>query len=119
MSVLVKDFAYGFRLLIKNRRFAIAALLTLAIGIGANVAIFSVLNGVLLRPVPYTAPDRLMILREAFLPKYPEFNVAPGDYFDWRDQSTAFEAIEAWRNTSFNVTGVGDPERVRAARVTA
>ena len=94
------------------------AVLTLALGIGANTAIFSIVNAVLLRPFPYQAPERLMIVQErisagGFSPSYPNF-------VDWRAQNTAFESIAAVRgNESFNFTGAGEPERLQGRLVSA
>src|SRR4029453_8301674 len=99
--------------------FTLIAVLTLALGIGANTAIFSIVNAVLLRPFPYQAPERLVVLLEhlsvtgGFSPSYPNF-------VDWRAQNTVFEAISAvQQNESFNFTGAGEPERLQGRRVSA
>src|SRR5262245_43693792 len=109
LETLRQDLRYGARMLLKKPGFNVIAALTLARGIGANTAIFSVVNAVLLRPFPYQAPERLVILHERFnaggvqSPSYPNF-------VDWRAQNTAFEAISAVRgNESFNFTGAGEP----------
>src|SRR5438132_13769744 len=111
MGTLFQDIRFASRMLLKQPGFTVIAVLTLALGIGANTAIFSVVNAVLLRPFPYQAPERLVILLErvsaggGFSPSYPNFA-------DWRAQNTAFAAMAAVRqNESFNFTGAGEPGR--------
>ena len=113
------DLRFAWRSLVKNRGFATIALLTLAIGIGSATAIFSVLNAVILRPLPYADPDRLVIIRDSFIPKLPEFSVSPGRFLEWQTRTRAFDGLAATQTTSVNLTGSGDPERLRAALVTA
>ncbi|MCW5970984.1 MAG: ABC transporter permease [Blastocatellales bacterium] len=115
---LLQDLDYGRRMLVRNPGFTIVAVLTLALGIGANTAIFSVVNGVLLRPLPYADADRLMMIRETMLPKFPEFSVSPGNFLDWQKQNTVFEQMAAYRGQAYILTNAGEPERLRAARVT-
>jgi putative ABC transport system permease protein len=116
---MFQDLRYGVRMLRKNPGFTAIAVLTLALGIGANTAIFSVVNAVLLRPFPYKAPERLVTVQErvaggaGFSPSYPNFA-------DWRIQNTAFDSIAAVRsNESFNFTGAGEPERLQGRIVSA
>jgi putative ABC transport system permease protein len=115
---LWQDLRFGARMLVKQPGFSLIAVLTLALGIGANTAIFSVVNAVLLRPFPYQAPERLVIIQEresggGFSPSYPNF-------VDWRAQNTAFTSIAAVRqNESFNLTGAGEPERLQGQLVSA
>ena len=115
---ILQDLRYGVRMLFKQPGFTLIALLTLSLGIGANTAIFSIVNAVLLRPFPYEAPERLVILLEhygvgGFSPSYPNFA-------DWRVQSTLFDSIVAVRsNESFNFTGSGEPERLQGRLVSA
>jgi predicted permease len=116
---LWQDLRFGARMLLKQPGFTLIAVVTLALGIGANTAIFSIVNAVLLRPFPYNAPERLVILRErvsvegGFSPSYPNF-------VDWRAQNTVFDAISAVRqNESFNFTGAGEPERIQGRLVSA
>jgi putative ABC transport system permease protein len=117
---LWQDLRFGARMLLKQPGFSLIAVLTLALGIGANTAIFSIVNAVLLRPFPYQAPERLVMLREhvsgggaGFSPSYPNFA-------DWRTQNTVFASIAAVRqNESFNLTGAGEPERLQGRLVSA
>ena len=118
METFIQDIRFGTRMLAKKPMFSIIAVITLALGIGANTAIFSVVNGVLLRPLPFKEPDRLMMIRETKLPQFPEFSVAPGNFLDWKKQNTVFERLVAYKGSSLNLIGTGDPERLRALNVT-
>jgi putative ABC transport system permease protein len=109
---------YGARMLLKKPGFTLIAVITLALGIGANAAIFSVVNAVLLRPLPFKDPDRLMLIRETKIPQFPEFSVSPGNFLDWRNQNTVFERLVAFNGVSFNMVGTGDPEQIRGMKVT-
>jgi len=107
-------------MLLRNPGVTIIAVVALALGIGANTAIFSVVNSVLLRSLPYTNPARLMMVRETKFPQFPEFSISPGNFLDWQKQNTSFETLAAINSTSFNlVTNDAEPERLRGARVTA
>ncbi|MEK6321100.1 MAG: ABC transporter permease [Acidobacteriota bacterium] len=120
MNTLLQDLRYGIRMLLKNPGFAVVAVIALALGIGANAAIFSVVNTVLLRPIPYEDPDRLMVLRENQPPKFPEFAISPGNFLDWQKQNTVFERVAAINSAAFILAGEGaEPERLRGARVSA
>src|SRR2546430_2653572 len=116
---MIHDLRYAVRGLLKKPLFAVLTVLTLALGIGANVAIFSVVNGVLLRPLPYPHPERLMMVwiynpRQGF-----DKDVAPYLTFaDWRAQSRSFEQLAAYSGASVSLTGAGDPAQLRGARVT-
>jgi len=116
------DIRYAFRTLMREPGFAAMAILSLAIGIGANTAIFSVVNGVLLRPLPYREPDRLVAIREV-IPKlahlYPSLPVNLNHYFEWRKRCRALESIAAVRTAEFNLTGDGEPELLNGAQVSA
>jgi putative ABC transport system permease protein len=118
METLLNDIRFGVRMLVRNPGFTLVSVIALALGIGANVAIFSVVNGVLLRPLPFKEPDRLMMIRETKLPVFPEFSVAPGNFLDWKKQNTVFERLVAFRGSGFNLIGTGDPERLRGMSVT-
>jgi putative ABC transport system permease protein len=119
MDTLIRDIRYGSRMLIKNPGFTLVAVFALALGIGANTAIFSVVNSVLLRPLPYADPDRLVQLREVKLPQHPDFSVTPGTFIEWQKRSTTFEYVAAYFTTNVNLVSSGEPERLRAARVSA
>jgi putative ABC transport system permease protein len=118
ISDLWQDLRFGARMLLKQPGFTLIAVVTLALGIGANTAIFSIVNAALLRPFPYKEPERLVILLEhygvgGFSPSYPNFA-------DWRTQNTVLAAIAAVRqNESFNLTGTSEPERLQGRRVSA
>ncbi len=115
---MFSDLRFALRQLYKQPGFTAVAVLTLALGIGACTAIFSVVNAVLLRPIDYPDSQRLMVLRETNLPQFPEFSIAPANYRDWQQQADAFAQLYAIRNASYNLTGDGDPVRLIAARVT-
>jgi len=119
MDAILKDIRYGLRGLLKNPGFTLVAVLTLALGIGANAAIFSVVNAVLLKPLKFQDPDRLVIIwEEATFAGFPTNTPAPGNYVDWKAQNQSFEDMAATAESSFNLTGDGEPERVAAERVT-
>jgi putative ABC transport system permease protein len=109
----------ALRQLIKNPAFSAVAVMTLALGIGANTAIFSIVNAVLLRPLPYPDADRIMVLNESSGPGQ-DYSVALPDYFDWRNDNTVFEHLAATHKESRNLSGIPgrDPERVSCASVT-
>ncbi len=115
----MNDIRFAFRQLRKSPAFTIVAVLTLALGIGANTAIFSVIHAVLLRPLPYPEPERIMALHEAISAQ--EFSVAFPDYLDWRRDNTVFEHLAVSRADSRNLSGLPgrDTERISAAYVTA
>jgi len=107
------------RRLARAPMFTVITLITLAIGIGANTAIFSVLNGVLLKPLPYPDSDRLVAVWETSrLPGLPVINASPSTYFTFREEGRTFEDIGVWRNDSVNITGAGEPEQIDALDVT-
>jgi putative ABC transport system permease protein len=117
MRTLMQDLRYAVRMLRKNPGFTAIAVLTLALGIGANTAIFSVVNGVLLRPLPFHDPSRLVLIAEKS--PFPVISTSFENYEDWRDQSRSFEAMEATRASSITLTGTGEPERLNARMATA
>ena len=108
MSALIQDLRYGLRLLAKNPGFSAVAVVALALGIGANTAIFSVVNGVLLRPLPYGDPDRLMHVSETS-PEFATMSVAYPNFVDWKDQSRSFAGLAAYRWEDCDLTEAGSP----------
>jgi putative ABC transport system permease protein len=116
METLWQDLRYGTRLLLKHPGFTLVAVLTLSLGIGANTAIFSIVNAVLLRPFPFPQPDRLIVIGEGFAGgpvSYPNFA-------DWKDDPSLFASTSAVRgNESFNFTGAAEPERLQGRLVSA
>jgi putative ABC transport system permease protein len=116
---MLNDFRYALRQLIKAPSFTFVAILTLALGIGACTAIFSVVNTVLLRPLDYPDPSRLVIIRETQLPKFPEFSVSPPNFIDWQKQAKSYEHLAAAAGASLNLTGEGEPQRLIGVKVTA
>src|SRR6476620_1394152 len=118
MTSLAQDLRYGVRMLARNPSFTAIAVLTLGLGIGATTAIFSVVNSILLRPLPYQDPGRLVSFSETKLPQFPQFSIASGNFLDWRNQQTTLSGLEAFQNTAFNLTGREEPERLRGARIT-
>jgi predicted permease len=117
----LQDVRYGLRMLAKNPGFTAVALATLALGIGANTAVFSLLDTILLRPLPYRAPEKLVVVSET-VPQMggdTEIGVAAGEYLDYRDRNRSFVQTAAYEAAGFNLTGEGTPLRVNAAAVTA
>jgi putative ABC transport system permease protein len=120
METLLKDFRYGIRSLLKRPGFTAVAVITLALGIGANTAIFSLVNAVLLRSLPFADPDRLvMIWEDASFAGFPRNTPAPANYADWKSQNQVFTALAAQDIRSFNLTGDGEPEKIEAFGITA
>ena len=118
MNSLLQDLRYGFRMLLKNPGVSLVAIITLALGIGANTAIFSVVNAVLLRPLTYKDPDRLVSLWEK-VPERGRWRAAPANFFDWKKQNTLFEDIAAYGGSTMSLTGDGEPEQLSGTRVSA
>ena len=120
MQTFLQDIRYGLRGLWKRPGFTAVALITLALGIGANAAIFSVVNAVLLRPLQFRDPERLVILWEDIsFAGFPRNTPAPANYVDWRNQLQSYEDVAASAESSLNLTGDGEPERVTSRQVTA
>src|SRR5205807_1047530 len=121
MQPLWQDLRYGVRMLLKKPGFTIIVMLTLSLGIGANTAIFSVINAVLLRPLPYAEPDRLVTLWERNPRRHIEQErVSPPNFAEWREQSHVFEQIAYWSGLGdFNVVNADGVEKARCAYVSA
>jgi putative ABC transport system permease protein len=123
MRNLFSDLRLGLRILFRNPGFSATAILLLALGIGANTAIFSVVNAVLLRPLPYQDPSRLMQIWHVppakSFPGLTLFSVSPANYLDWRSQNHSFEEMAAYGGARFNVGGKEQPESMQAATVAA
>jgi len=121
MGTLVHDLRYSLRVLLKSPGFAAVAVTVLALGIGANTAIFSVVNAVLLRPLPYQDPGRLVqvwhVPPAKSFPGMTQFPVSAANYLDWRDQNQVFEQLAIYSSADLNLTGKGKPESVTSAVV--
>ena len=118
MNPLFQDLHYGVRMLLKHPGVTAIAVLTLALGIGANTAIFSVVNAVLLNPLPYKEPDRLVSLWEN-VPTHGRWRASPANFFDWKNQNTVFEDVAAFSASSMTLTGDGEPEQLNGTRVSS
>jgi predicted permease len=118
METLWQDLRYSLRVLGKNPGFAAIAILTLALGIGANTALFSVVNGVLLRPLPYPQPDRIVAISEKTA-NFERSSISYPNFLDWQRANSTFSSIAAYRSDDFSVTGRGEAERVRIGMVSA
>jgi putative ABC transport system permease protein len=118
---LLSDFRYGTRMMKKAKLFAVIAVLTLAIGIGANTAIFSVIYGVLLRPLPFNEPDRLVQIwhtpPQSSFPGMKAFSVSAANYLDWKAESKSFEKMAITSFSRLNLSGNGEPQPLRGRRV--
>ena len=118
MNTLLQDIRYAFRVLAKSPGFTAVAVLTLALGIGANTAIFTVVNAVLLRPLPFHDPAKLCLVTES-LPSFPSLGPSYQNYMDFRDQAKSLEGLAAVHVDSMNMTGNGDPQRLKVEMATA
>lgn len=120
MKSLAQDLRYAVRLLLKSPGFTLLAAITLALGIGANAAIFSVVNSVLLRPLPYQSPDRLMFVYSQFPSmNFDRFWVDPMEYWEYREKNRSFEKLGAYVTGAVNVSGGEEPVRADAALASA
>src|ERR1043165_1159969 len=118
MNTLWEDIKYGVRMLVKNPGVTIIVIVALALGIGANSAIFSVVNAVLLRPLPYDQADRLVFLNEKS-PVLDEMSISYPNFTDWRAQNQTFEKMGVYNRASYNLTGAGEAERIITAQMSA
>jgi predicted permease len=118
VGALIQDLHYALRMLRKSPGFTATVVLTLALGIGVNTAVFSIVNGVLLNPLPYPQPDRLVTLHES-KPNFDAGSISFPNFRDWRDQNTTFSAVAVTRSYAFSMTGIGKAEQVRGAFISA
>src|SRR6476646_5902615 len=117
-STLWQDIRYGVRMLWKNPGITIIVIIALALGIGANTAIFSVVNAVLIRPLPYQESERLVFLNEKS-PVLDEMSNSYPNFLDWRTQNQTFEKMGVYNRASYNLTGAGEAERIITGQVSA
>ncbi len=121
METLFHDLRHAFRALRNNPGFAAVAILTLGLGIGANTALFSVVENVLLRPLPYRDPAALVQIWNSYLPAFPQTPMSPGDFQDFQRQAKSFSQMAAYVDVprGFNLTGDGQAERLEARLATS
>src|SRR4029453_12504317 len=116
VDALLQDVRYALRSLARAPGFTAVVVVTLALGIGANTAIFSILNAVLLRPLPFPEPDRIVRLfhvpPQATFPRMPRFSLSPANFFDWQQGARAFEGMAMYRGRAFTLTGEGEPRAI-------
>src|SRR5438270_13660745 len=114
IMTFLNDLRYGLRMLRKSPAFTAIAVLTLALGIGANTAMFSIVYGVLLRALPFPEPDRVVHLYTKS-PQWEHQSISFPNYLDWQRRSQSFSQMAAYRSDDLNLTGTGEPTRVHAA----
>src|SRR5581483_8892343 len=123
MRTLIADLRYALRTTLRTPSFAAAVVAVLALGIGANTAIFGIVNAVLLRPLPYEEPDRLVrifhVPPQAAFPGMRRFSVSPANFYDWKQQARLFDGMAIYTLRQFTLTGMGAPESVLAGGVGA
>src|SRR5215475_11327848 len=118
MNQVWRDLRYGARMLIKQPAFTLIAVLTLALGIGANTAIFSLVNAVLVEPLPFDHPERLVSLWD-IQPDMPQASVSYPSYLAWKDQKDLFDDVAAYFDTGIAMTGRGEPESLNGLRMSS
>src|SRR5712692_10286964 len=118
LETMWADVRFGSRMLRKSPAFTTVAILTLALGIGANTALFSVVNGVLLNPLPFPQPDQLVTLHES-KPNFDAGSISWLNFRDWRKDNSTFSMMGLWRNFSFILTGAGEAEQLRAQLISS
>src|SRR5688572_18071194 len=120
MNAFWQDLRYGARMLMKQPGFTLIAVITIALGTGANTAIFSLVNAVLLKPLPFAEPEQLtMVWEDQSSIGFPRAEAAPANFVDWKAQQSVFADMAALTFRSFNLTGDGEAERIMAEAVTA
>src|SRR5262245_4317725 len=115
---LLQDLRYGFRMLTKAPAFSLIAILTLALGIGANTTIFSVVNGVLLNPLPFHDSHQLVSMFEE-IPNFKNGSISYPDFVDWRRMNRTFDNMAAYRSVGFDLSGTGEPEHLHGEMISA
>jgi hypothetical protein len=118
MTNFWQDIRHALRVLSKSRGFAAIAILTLALGIGANAALFSIVNGVLLNPLPFPNPDELYAVYSKTT-SFEQSSISYPNFLDWQKQNHSFAALGAFRADDFNMTGAGEPERLHGHMISA
>src|SRR6476661_2641931 len=118
LTCLPQDLRYGVRVLAKSPAFSLIAILTLALGIGANTAIFSVVNGVLLNPLPFHQPEQLVSMFQK-IKNFDNGSISYPNFKDWQKMNTTFARMAAYRSTGFNLSGNGEPERLHGEMISA
>lgn len=118
METALRDLRYGLRMLGQSPGFAVIAIATLALGIGATTALFSVVNGVLLNPLPFAQPDRLVAIYSRSA-NFPRSSISYPNFLDWRRDNRSFAALAAFREDDFNLTGMGQAERVKVEMISS
>src|SRR6266403_5844532 len=113
-----QDVRYGLRVLAKNPGFTAIAILTLALGLGANTALFSVVNGVLLNPLPFPDPDALLAVYSQ-TSAFRESSISYPNFLDWHKDNKSFASLSAFRSEDYNMTGAGEPERLHGHMISA
>src|SRR5580692_8930732 len=118
MRTLLEDLRYGLRMLRKNPGFTVVAVLTIALGIGANTALFSVVNGVLLNPLPYPQPDQLVTLHKS-KPNFNTGSISYPNFLDWQKENHTLSSMAVARPYSFSLTNLGEAEQIQGQFVTS
>ena len=114
----MQDLRYGFRTWLRSPGFTLVGVAALALGIGANSAMFSIVNAVLLRPIPYPQPERLLKVYSS-TERFKQSSVSYPNFLDWRPRSQSFDGMAAYRTENFNLTGQANPERLRGEMASA
>src|SRR6185295_4265252 len=117
MGTVLADLRYGVRMLARHPAFTAVAVMTLALGIGATTTIFSLVNSVLLEPLPYARSERLVVVQSRAAQSPAPIAVSPGDFLDWQAQSRSFDEMTAFTASPLTLTGAGEPVRLLAASV--
>ena len=117
MSGFIQDVRYAARAIVRAPGFALVAVATLALGIGATTIVYSLVDGILLKPLPIAAPDRVVLARELNA-RGNEFSVSWPNFVDWQARATSFESLAAWRGVPANFTSGDRPRRIMTRQVT-